>query len=369
MSFLTELQRFPTTGARAVASFQHAGDTWLAVPQLARDAPGTPEGINGGASDAGVLILRDGQHGFAPAGVLPVDGGEDVEPFRLDDRLFLAVASIRTGSGPYDFATVSPIFVADGDRFVPFQEVESFAAKQWRFFRADGSAFLALAQNLPSGDSSSVILRWEGSSFEPYQKIESRAGYNFADFEIDGVTYLAHADHVLPSRLYRYDNGVFVEHQSLLPSGGRAFQLIRDGEERYLAAARIDGDSVLLRWDGARFVDHAIIPGGPGGREFALVDTQKGRYLVRVDFIRGTPADPQPDLSSHIYRYDAGHLETVAQFRTSGGTDVTVLRGEEIRLAVSNGLSAIPRPGETFSAETVIYRFDDSEGADVVREP
>ena len=289
MALLTEIQRIPTTGARAVCAFALAGEHWLAIPQLAADAAGSPPGINGGSSDTEVLLLRDTPNGFVPAGTLPVGGGEDAEAFELDGRSFLAVASIRSGSGPYDFATVSPIFVSEGGAFVPFQSVESFAAKQWRFFRAGGSAFLGLAQNLPSGDRSSLVLRWDGTRFAPFQEIESKAGYNFAAFDIDGDTYLAHADHVLPARLYRFDGDRFVEHQSLLPAGGRAFQLIEDGAVRYLAVARIDGDSVLLRWNGTEFVPHDTLPGGPGGREFAWVETPRGRYLVRVDFIHGTP--------------------------------------------------------------------------------
>ncbi len=362
MALLTEIQRIPTTGARAVCAFALAGGHWLAIPQLAADAAGSPPGINGGSSDTEVLLLRDTPNGFVPAGTLPVGGGEDAEAFELDGRSFLAVASIRSGSGPYDFATRSPIFVSEGGGFVPFQSVDSFAAKQWRFFRAGGSTFLGLAQNLPSGDRSSLVLRWDGTRFAPFQEIESKAGYNFAAFDIDGDTYLAHADHVLPTRLYRFDGDRFVEHQSLLPAGGRAFQLIEDGAVRYLAVARIDGDSVLLRWNGTEFVPHDTLPGGPGGREFAWVETPRGRYLVRVDFIHGTPAEPQPDLRSHIYRYEGGRLETVVRFPTTGGTDVTVLPGDGTRLAVSNGLSAAPEPGSTFGAETVVYGFDDSEG-------
>jgi hypothetical protein len=363
---LTELQRLPTSGARAVATFVVDGVRHLAVPQLAADAPGTPDGINGGTSDTEVLLFRDSADGFVAAGTLPSPGGEDVEVIEFDGRLLLAVASIRTGSGPYDFATDSTIFEWDGTGFGEFQRVASYAAKQWRRFSHDGVPHLALAQNHPAESrSTSAIFRWSGERFEHLQDIDSAAGYNVAVFELDGATYLAHADHVLPSRLYRWDDERFAEHQELLTTGGgRAFLRFDQGGERYLAVARIDGDSLVLRWDGQRFVEHTVLPGGAGGREFALVESPGATFLFRVNFILGSPAEPQPDLASYIYRLDRGRAEIVEEFRTSGGTDVTVMKDAEsngrsrVRIAVSNGLAPHPVPGATFAADTVIYEFD-----------
>ncbi|MFD6698211.1 MULTISPECIES: hypothetical protein [unclassified Microbacterium] len=360
---LTLQQRLPASGARAVAPFLLDGARWLAVPQLAVDRPGTPPGINGGDSGTQVQLLREGAAGFTVAGVLPIGGGEDAEVFSLEGRTMIGVASIRTGRGPYDFATVSPLFVRDGDGFVRTQGLHTFAAKQLRHFRIGAEHFLAIAQGMPGGPTTSTVLRWDGSVFIPFQDLASAAGYNIAVFDIDGTTYLAHADHVMPSRLYRFDGARFVAWQELVPSGGRAFQLIRDGGDVWLAVARIDGDSLLLRWDGTRFADGTVIPGGPGGREFALVRTETDTFLFRVDFIHGTPADPQPDLESHVYRFDRGVLERIAGFRTTGGTDVAVLPAREggaaHEIVVSNGLAAQPFPGGTFGGSVAVYRFDE----------
>ncbi|WP_426516386.1 hypothetical protein ACPPVQ_17395 [Diaminobutyricibacter sp. McL0618] len=354
---ITELQRIPTTGARAVEPFLLSGELWLAVPQLAADSPGTPDGINGGSSDSAVQLLREGRRGFVPAGELPVGGGEDVEVFTIGSRVFAAVASIRSGSGPYDFATTSRLFAHDGSSFVPFQEFDTFAAKEIRHFRIRGDDYLAIAQNAPGGTRTSTVLRWDDDRFTPFQDLSSVAGYNIAVFEMEGVTYLAHADHAAPSRLYRFEGGRFVEHQELMRAGGRAFLLLNDSTGTYLAIARIDGDSLLLHWNGERMSEHAVLPGGAGGREFARIDTANGAYVLRVDFIHGTPADPQSDLMSHVYRWSGGMLTRVGGFRTTGGTDVAVLPGR--RFAVSNGLAAVPRPGSTFAADIVIYSFDD----------
>lgn len=358
---LTQLQRLPVAGARAVAPFTLGGSRWLAVPQLATDAPGTPPGINGGDSDTEVALFREGPAGFVPAGTLPVGGGEDAEVFELDGLLSIGVASIRTGRGPYDYAATSAIFVLDGDDFVQRQQLDTYAAKQLRHFRIGDDDFLAIAQGMPGGPLTSTVLRWNGTQFAPFQHLPSAAGYNFTVFDIDGTTYLAHADHAMSSKLYRFDGARFVEHQDLLPTGGRAFQLMCDAAGTYLALARIDGDSLLMRWDGIRFIEPVPMPGGPGGREFALIESDTDTFLFRVDFIHGTPAAPRPDLESHVYRFTEGTLERIGGFRTTGGTDVAVLPprdgDSDIEVAVSNGLAAYPIPGDTFAGSVAVYRF------------
>ena len=95
---LSEIQRIPTSGARAVATFTVAGRQLLAIPQLARDAPGSPPGMNGGDSDTDLLLLQSAGGRFEPWSALPAPGGEDAEFFTIGGRSFLAVASIRTGS-------------------------------------------------------------------------------------------------------------------------------------------------------------------------------------------------------------------------------------------------------------------------------
>src|ERR1700733_4376225 len=114
-AILTEVQRIATTGARAVEPVSVAGLDLLAVPQLAKDVPGTPPGMNGGDSDTELLLLRRAGGQYEPWGALPAPGGEDAEFFPIGYRSFLAVASIRTGAGPYDFNATSRIFEWDTD--------------------------------------------------------------------------------------------------------------------------------------------------------------------------------------------------------------------------------------------------------------
>ncbi|MGW1208556.1 hypothetical protein ACWD5F_02850 [Streptomyces sp. NPDC002499] len=361
---LNLIQTIPASGARAAQPFTVGGLDLLAIPQLAYDVPGSPAHMNGGDSETETLLLRREGDRFEPWGSLPDPGGEDAEFFTIGDRSFLAVASIRNGAGPYEYAISSMLHEWDGIRFVPFQAFDGFAAKQWKHFTVDGRHFLALAQgvalpHLADQNRPSVIYAWDGTRFTHFQDIPSRWGYNWHAFTVGGHTMLAHADHVDPSVLYRWDGTRFVPHQTLAPVAGRAFATFDDpaGNGTYLAVARIDDGSQVLRWDPAadRFVEHQKLTGA-GARELAVLRTDRALYLIRVNFIHGTPADPTAALMSQLYRWDGDRLDVVEEFPTTGGTDIAVLPGATGPLIVqTNALSADLR----FAAESRVYRFAD----------
>ena len=147
-TLLEEIQRLPTSGARAVVPFIEAGRTFLAVPQLAEDLPGRPADMNGGNSDIDTVIYEWRDGGFVELQRLPSHGAEDAEFFHIGARAFLAIACIRSGRGPYAMNTRSLLFEWREGRFVAFQELASFAAKQWRHFSVGDRHFLALAQGV-----------------------------------------------------------------------------------------------------------------------------------------------------------------------------------------------------------------------------
>jgi hypothetical protein len=360
MPYLTQMTRLPTSGARAVAPFQVDGATFVAVPQLALDIPGQPPNMNGGDSDTDLLVYRLDGDGFEEYQRLSVPGGEDAEYFEIGDRAFLATASLRTGQGPYRFDAESRIFEWRSGRFEPFQAMPTFAAKQWRFFTVGDRQFLALAQGVnPPGvrvdNKPSAIFEWAGDGFKEFQQIPSEWGYNWHRFTLAGTEFLAYADHTAPSVLLRWDGDRFVEHQRLLDRSGRAFADVTVAGVSYLLVARIDAPSLVLRWENGRFEPHQELPGA-GGREFALIDGTHSRYVVRVNFITGSPQDPTTALNSHVYRWDDGRLTLVEEFPTTGATDIAVLPGTgPTRLIVSNSLS----PEARFSADTLLYAFQD----------
>jgi Domain of unknown function (DUF5624)/EPTP domain len=379
---LTEIQRIPTSGARAVEPVPVAGHDLLAIPQLARDVPGGPPGMNGGDSDTELLLLHRNGGRFEPWRTLPAPGGEDAEFFTIGDRAFLAVASIRTGAGPYEFETTSTIFEWRDGEFAPFQEVPTFAAKQWKHWQIGGRHFLGLAQGVvfppghagpdpaasrpPAANQDSVVYEWKGEAFVEFQRIPSRWAYNWHAFQAGGEFFVAHAEHAGPSILYRWDGARLQPQQTLADQSGRAFATFDDGGETYLVVACIAAPTRVLRLAGGQFTETQVLD-GLGARELAVTRCGGRTLLIRVNFILGTPADPQPSLDSQIYEWDGGKLHEVATFPTCGGTDVTVLSGSgsgsgsggsdggpesgTVELIVTNSLT----PELRFAADTVRY--------------
>ena len=358
-AILTLQQRLPTSGARAVAPFGLDGKLYLAIPQLAEDVPGQKPYMNAGNSDIDMIVYRweDGQ--FHEAERLPVPGGEDAVSFHIGAQSFLATASVRTGSGPYDLNVSSKIYRRRDGAWIPFQEIPTFAAKQWHYFSFDGRHFLALAQGvtLPGAEArhprQSCIFEWDGTGFVEFQTLEGGWGYNWDYFELAGERFLAYADHTSVSSLYRWNGERFAVFQNFAEQGGRAFLFFEADRNAWLAFANIAGESFLYRWDGSQFVTHQSL-GGPGGREFELILTDSALHLVRICFIEGTPAAPKTDLKSQIFRWDQDHFTPVCEFATFGGTDAAAFEADGGRfLAVSNSLT----PDIRFRQDTVIYRL------------
>lgn len=357
---LTELQRIPTSGARAVEPFVVDGLQLLAIPQVARDIPGQPAGMNGGDSDnTELLVLRRVEHRYVPFAALPGQGGEDAEFFTIDGRSFLAVASIRSGSGPYEFTTESVIYAWRDGGFTPFQGVTTYAAKQWRHWQIGERHFLGLAQGVkaPSHDRHdgenrpSMVYEWDGATFVEFQQIPSQWAYNWHPFQVGDTFFVAHADHLGASVLYRWDGSQLQPHQDLMASAGRAFATFQRDGGHYLVVAGLSEPPRVLRWQADRFEDFQELA-GLGARELAVLDRGERLFVVRVNFILGTPADPVPSLTSQVYEWDGGGLHVVAEFPTTGGTDVAFVDGAGgPQFVVSNALSAEVR----FASETVLY--------------
>ncbi|KRC23216.1 hypothetical protein ASE31_00910 [Acidovorax sp. Root217] len=345
---LREIQRLPTSAARAVEPFTIHGVQYLAVAQLSEDIPGTAPGMGAGDSDVDLWVYRWEATGFTEFQRLPVPGGEDAEFFTLDGRHFLATASLRSGHGPYDMSPPSVIYEFVNGRFEPFQQIVGTAAKQWHFFGVQGRHFLALAQGAAGhgapvdGAAQSILFEWDGERFVPFQTVESAWGYNWLAFEVQGRTLLAYADHIAPSRLLAWSGTAFETLQVLEGTSGRAFCHFHASGADWLVFANLLGETWLLRWNGAQFAAYQHLS-GPGGREFAWLPARAGAdggHLVQVNFIHGSREAPIPELQSVIYRWQGDGLAPVHSFDTSGGTDAAAFTvGGVPYLAVANSLS------------------------------
>ena len=357
---LREHQRLATTGARCVHPFDLAGELYLAVPQFAKDIPGQTPSMHVGNSNVDMPIYSWRNGKFTENDLVTAPGCEDVEFFHIGDEVFLATCCARTGSTmPYESNTQSKIFKWNGGAWTEFQSVPGLVAKQWRHFCFDGRFFLALALGIV-GDNvdahyprHSCIFEWNGSRFLEFQIFDGRWGYDWEYFELEGNRFLAYADHHDGSFIYRWNGEKFEYFQFLAQRGGRTFKFFEADGNAYLAFANILGDSALCRWNGKTFSQHQVLPGA-AGRGFAVVISRKDTYLIRINFIEGTPALPKTDLRSQVYRLEDGRLRMVQEFPTNGGTDAAVFEVDgKTFVAVSNSLT----PQVRFRQDTVIYEF------------
>jgi hypothetical protein len=356
---LTPHQTLPTSGARRAVLYTLQQQLQLLIPQLAEDVPGQVPHMNAGNSDIDAPIYRWVNGRFEPAERLPLPGGEDAAFFRIGSEHYLATASVRTGSGPYDLNVDSHIYKRHGSAWIKAQSIPTFAAKQWHLLTIDSRIFLALAQGVtvPGAQARhprrSRILEWNGDEFVEFQTLEGMWGYGWADFRIGGEHFLAYADHTSASLLYRWTGKQFEPAQSLADQGGRAFLSFESDGARWLAFANIGRQSLLYRWDGGQFRQHQVL-GGEGGRQFELIRAESGLYLVRICFIQGAPAAPKTALLSQIYRWTRQEFVTVQEFATYGGTDAAAFEADGQKfLVVTNSLTSDVR----FRQDTVIYRL------------
>lgn len=356
---LLEVERLPTSGARACELFRIDGRLFLAVPQLAYDVAGTPAQMNGGDSDTDLLIFEWTGKGFAPGARLPVPGGEDAEFFTIGGRRFLATASARTGAGPYQPNIDSVVYEYLGGEWLPFQRFPGFLAKQWKALVFGGRPFLALALGVTvegveaSNPRNSMIFEWDGAGFAPFQTLDGPWGYNFTKIEVEGREFVAYADHTGKSVLLEWTGETFEIFQRFEGKTGRAFHVLPVPGPVQVAFAAIADDTVVYRWNGAAFELMQVLS-GPGGREFASIAKSGRAYLVQVNFIEGSPKAPKTDLFSTVHQWSGERWEIIDRFATSGATDTAFFEaGGRTYLVVTNSLS----PDVRFSQDTVLYEF------------
>ena len=146
-AILTLQQRLSTSGAQPSHPSSWTAD-FTGDPQLAEDVPGQKPYMNAGNSDIDMIVL--------PLGGWTVPRGRAIACAGRRRRRFIP-HRCRTlpGNGERAHgqrAVRSQRLVEDlpapGRCVDPFQEIPTFAAKQWHYFSFDGRHFLALAQGV-----------------------------------------------------------------------------------------------------------------------------------------------------------------------------------------------------------------------------
>ena len=358
---LSEYQNIQSSGARCVELFEINGETYLALPQLSEDIAGDPPSMNGGNSDVDVLIFKWQNNKFIEYQLISSHGNEHVNFYKLGERYFLAVASIRSGKQPdFKMNIQSKVYEWKDGYFIEFQAIDTFAAKCCQFFNINDQHFLCFSEGVKEpgadnqGESYSHLYQWDGSQFEPFQSLPSTWGYEITFFEINNRYFLAIADNLESSTIYEWNGQQFTPFQQIAKEGGgRHFCYFQISGDHYIAFANLLHESVLYKWDGKAFIKIQVLEEA-GARSFHVLEKNNKTYLFRTNFITGTREQPIAEMDSVIYQWNNKQFQQVLTYKTYGGTDArTFERAERTFLVVSNSLSKEIR----FQTPTKVYEI------------
>ncbi|KAG8432636.1 hypothetical protein GDO86_017037, partial [Hymenochirus boettgeri] len=266
-------------------------------------------------------------------------------------------------------------------KFTTHQYFTTYQAQAWKHFTIGKRIFLALAsfEKNEDGDEFSVIYKWNPKKlkFLQYQKIKTYSARDWEAFYIDGETFLAVANHRegnnhnINSVIYKWNNmsGLFEVNQSIPTSGAYDWEFFSIGPYSFLVVANtFNGTSTTIQsiiyiWLGNAFRPfQSIMTFGASDWEFFRI---KDRFFLAVanshSYDVGTQAlNNLYVINSTIYELNiTGQLfEKFQDILTFSAVDWEFFTlGEDYFLVVANSFD-----GSSFSVKSVIYRWQGYEG-------
>ena len=141
-------------------------------------------------------------------------GAFDVEHFSIGDEHFLAFANNFNGSSTNVASTVFK-YNNSTALFEEFQQIDTFGATEWEYFRIGSTDFLAVANGFNSSSPlvSSVVYRYNAAAnaFVPFQNIPTTSAQGWEHFSIADMDFFAVPNYFdgngyrLKSVVYRYN--------------------------------------------------------------------------------------------------------------------------------------------------------------------
>ncbi|XP_028809761.1 thrombospondin-type laminin G domain and EAR repeat-containing protein isoform X2 [Denticeps clupeoides] len=347
----------------------------LAVPPVLKDLPGPPDDVQvqDGGSCTEVMVSRM-QKGF----FFFIHGNTALismlKVFQIPSvGLFAAMAhrSSKPGSGIYRWR--------DG-RFELHQNITTFEAHSWKHFIIGNKVFLVVSNSrgpVSSGKEASVIYKWSDKKqkFLRYQTLETYSARDWEAFHIQNQAFLAVAnhrkgngEHKINSVIYKWNPGTraFEVNQTILTSGAYDLEFFTVGPYHFLAVANaFDGtstsiDSTIYIWLRGAFQHFQTI------RTFGATDWEMFRIGDRVFlavanghmlYMHGKSLYA---INSTIYELDL-NAQMFLRFQDIGTYSAVdwefFTLGDEHFLVVANSYN-----GLSYSLNSVIYRWQGYEG-------
>ncbi|XP_063788311.1 thrombospondin-type laminin G domain and EAR repeat-containing protein [Pseudophryne corroboree] len=299
-----------------------------------------------------------------------------LEIFLIPDVGYFAVMANRNnrpGSALYRWSE---------EKFMVHQYFITFQAQAWKHFTIGKRIFLALAnfEKNDDGEEMSVIYKWNPKKikFLPYQSIRTYSARDWEAFHIEGETFLAVANHRegnnhnINSVIYKWNssNMLFEVNQTIPTSGAYDWEFFSIGPYAFLVVANtFNGTSTNIQshiyiWLGSAFRSfQSVTTYGASDWEFFRI---KDRFFLAVanshNYTVGIKMQKPEEyaINSTIYELNI----TVQQFvkfqdvLTYSAVDWEFFTvGDDYYLVVANSYD-----GNSFSVNSVIYRWQGYEG-------
>lgn len=160
-----------------------------------------------------LLISGAGFHFFEKVQEIPTRGASDVDVFKMDGVLFLAVANHCGDKDGYN--TTSALYKMEGKVFFPNQTLHTKGARVLQHFVIDGNSYLAVGnQGGSTCEVNSFIYRWNGKLFSVVQEIPTLGVRGVTFFTINGNSFLVFSNshngssYSLNSVVYKWQTGM-----------------------------------------------------------------------------------------------------------------------------------------------------------------
>ena len=246
-------QKISTKAASHLTFFTINGDKYLAVANY----------YDGSTRSTKSVIYKWSSGKFNKFQEIATEGALGCTAFVINNDTFIAFANYYNSQQKY--SVQSTVFKWSGGHFVKLQSLQTYGARDVKFFNINGHTFLAFA-NYYSGSShntDSFIYKWDGGRFVLFQSIATRGALAMHPFVISGQTYLGVANHYDSSQkhntqsvVYQASGAWFVKYQEILTHGARGMASFEHKGHTYLAVAnyynsqnrKYNINSALYKW-------------------------------------------------------------------------------------------------------------------------
>ncbi|KAG8559032.1 hypothetical protein GDO81_017220 [Engystomops pustulosus] len=176
--------------------------------------------------------------------------------FTIEKRIFLALANFEKND---DGEELSVIYKWNPKKmkFLQYQTIPTFSARDWEAFHIDGETFLAVANHREGNNHNinSVIYKWNSSNglFEMNQTIPTSGAYDWEFFSIGPYSFLVVANTFngtstnIQSHIYIWLGGTFRLFQSVMTFGASDWEFFRIKDRFFLAVANSHNYTVGIK--------------------------------------------------------------------------------------------------------------------------